>query len=226
MLEGISAWRESGRMVYASEAFIAGHHALILDLRAQEDAAQARIPGAVSIPFATLKEKIREIPPQAPVILYSDSPKTTARAFKLLRTNGLHKISAVPGGIQGWIRSGRPTESGPVNTSLYWQKQPARGEVLKQTFLRAVNGQEPGVIILDVRTREETRKGSFRKALKIPLTELHSRMKQLPKNKKIYIYCAHGPRAELAASELLSQGYQAYFLSATVDCQGNQCEIR
>jgi rhodanese-related sulfurtransferase len=70
------------------------------------------------------------------------------------------------------------------------------GELTEDEFLNlAASGD---VIILDVRSREEASKGMIRGAINIPHNELEKRHTELPKDKKIIIYCSEGFRAEYA----------------------------
>jgi len=70
------------------------------------------------------------------------------------------------------------------------------------------------IVILDVRTEEEFKLGSIENAINIPLDELRDRFKELPKNKKIIVYCGVGLRAYLAIRILMNNGFtEVYNLS-------------
>lgn len=72
------------------------------------------------------------------------------------------------------------------------------------------------VIIIDVRTPEETIRGVIKGSLSIPLDELESKIEgQVPdKNRTIYLYCLSGSRSEVAADMLTNLGYtQAFSMS-------------
>lgn len=58
------------------------------------------------------------------------------------------------------------------------------------------------VFILDVRTLEEYNEGHVMGSTLIPVDELDSRLKELPRDKKILVYCMTGHRS-LTASEKL-----------------------
>ena len=78
----------------------------------------------------------------------------------------------------------------------------------KELLARARND---GVIILDVRPKEEYESAHLLSAISIPLKELKSRMNELPKNQEIIAYC-RGPYCVLAheAVQILkSKGYNA-----------------
>jgi len=69
------------------------------------------------------------------------------------------------------------------------------------------------VTLLDVRTPEEVRAGTFDGAVNIPLDDLRSRMNELPKDKPVYAFCQVGLRGYLASRILTQNGYDVYNLS-------------
>lgn len=69
-------------------------------------------------------------------------------------------------------------------------------------------------VLVDVRTAEEFGLGNIRPAVNIPVDELRSRLAELPKNKKIVVYCSVGQRAYFAARILMQNGFsEVYNLS-------------
>jgi len=68
-------------------------------------------------------------------------------------------------------------------------------------------------VLLDVRTPAEFEAGHIEGATLIPVDELRSRLKELPQNKTIYVYCAVGRRGYLATLILKAHGYRAKNLS-------------
>jgi rhodanese-related sulfurtransferase len=70
------------------------------------------------------------------------------------------------------------------------------------------------VVVLDVRPAEEFRSGHIRRARSIPLPELRSRIRELPKSREIIAYC-RGPYCALAREAvrlLRSRGFRARLL--------------
>jgi len=65
-------------------------------------------------------------------------------------------------------------------------------------------------ILLDVREPNEiTTNGGLEGAINIPVDQLRTRMDELPKDKKIIVYCAVGLRGNVATRQLLHRGYNA-----------------
>lgn len=66
---------------------------------------------------------------------------------------------------------------------------------------------QEGALILDVRTAEEWSQGHIPNAILIPLDELESRMKELPKDREIVVICHTGNRSREGAVLLLKAGF-------------------
>lgn len=64
------------------------------------------------------------------------------------------------------------------------------------------------VHVVDVRQPAEWRHGHIRGSLNLPLTQLGSRLHQLPNDKTIIAVCASGHRSAVAAQTLGRAGYQ------------------
>ncbi|GJQ21021.1 MAG: hypothetical protein HBSIN02_13760 [Bacteroidia bacterium] len=67
------------------------------------------------------------------------------------------------------------------------------------------------VILLDVRTNGERRRGSVPGSLHIPLHELATRIRELDphRNKEIVVYCQTGSRSIPATARLAKAGFRA-----------------
>lgn len=62
-------------------------------------------------------------------------------------------------------------------------------------------------LLIDVRREDEYNKSKIANAINIPVDELRERMHEIPKDKKIFIYCEAGLRGYLAQRILLQNGY-------------------
>jgi len=71
--------------------------------------------------------------------------------------------------------------------------------------------------IVDVRTDLEYETGHIEGAVNIPVDELRGRLKDVPKDKKIVVYCKVGLRGYIAYRILLQHGYDVYNLSGGYD---------
>ena len=66
-------------------------------------------------------------------------------------------------------------------------------------------------VLVDVRTEEEFALGNIRPAVNIPVDDLRKRLGELPKDKKIVVYCAAGQRGYFAARILMQHGYKEVY---------------
>lgn len=224
-LEGEPAWTKAGHMVYASKGNIEKGNIVLIDLRSAKKSATGRIARSVTIPYATLNDRLDDIPVKAPVVLYSDSAKESADAVEDLRNEGYKKVALVSGNYEGWVKAGGKTVKGPVVTDITWKRKIGKGEVSREEFLKAAKGKDAGAVILDVRTDDEAAAGGFKNAIAVPLDQIGSRLSEIPKDKKVYVHCSTGARADMAVQELKKNGYKAFFLVADVECEGNDCKV-
>lgn len=80
-------------------------------------------------------------------------------------------------------------------------------------YLRMAKGADelkknPAIRLFDVRTPDEYRSGHLPNAVNLPLQRIRDIMKLvLDKSTPIYVYCAHGRRAEQAGLYLVQFGY-------------------
>ncbi len=65
--------------------------------------------------------------------------------------------------------------------------------------------------LLDVRTSAEFEVGSIQGAINIPLDELRNRLDEVPKDKKLYVFCAVGLRGYLATKILKARGFEEVY---------------
>ncbi|MBE7411890.1 MAG: FAD-dependent oxidoreductase [Leptospiraceae bacterium] len=67
---------------------------------------------------------------------------------------------------------------------------------------------ENNSVLLDVRNLGEYSKGHILNSLNIPVDELRFRISEIPKNKKLFVYCRVGFRGHLATRILLQNGFK------------------
>jgi len=224
-LDGQPAWIKAGNLVYASKGTIEKGNIVLIDLRSKKKSKAGRIARSVTIPYDGLDDRLDDIPVKAPVVLYSDDAEEAADAVEDLRDEGYKKVALVSGNYAGWLKAGGKPVSGPVVTDINWVRKLGKGEVGKVDFMKAATGADGGAVVLDVRTTDETGAGAFKNAITIPLDQVGSRLSEIPKDKKIYVHCTTGARADMAAQELKKNGYKALFLVAEVECDEDGCTI-
>lgn len=99
-----------------------------------------------------------------------------------------------PIAIAGYVASNIISGKMPV---VYW-------EDIKTADLEKIT-------LLDVRTTEEFSLGSIPGAINIPLDDLRNRLKEVPTDKPIYVFCQVGLRGYLAQQILLGNGFKEVY---------------
>lgn len=75
---------------------------------------------------------------------------------------------------------------------------------------------ESGAYIVDVREEKEYRSGHLKGAHNIPLSQLHERMNEIPKDVPVYLHCRSSQRSYYAIKKLINNGYRnCYNLSGS-----------
>ena len=223
--DGEPVWSKANLPTYSSTEFIKNGNVVLIDIRPSKKAVKGRIKGAYSVPYESLEDKLGDVPRNAPIVLYGD--KEVLDAVVEVRDQEFSNVSLVEGGYEGWVKAGGEIEKGPIyNTEIKWVRKLGKGEVSVADFRKAASGEDKDAIIVDARTKEEVAElGSFKNTINIPLDELPSRMNELPKDKKIYVHCSTGARADMAYNELVKHGYNVKFLLLNIKDAECDCEL-
>ncbi len=101
-----------------------------------------------------------------------------------------------------------------VNMAGYMAENLSDGTV-KQFHWHDVDSlpRDGSVVLLDVRTPGEFRRGHFDGAVNIPVDELRERMGEIPRGKPLYINCQSAIRSYIACRILTQNGFDCYNLS-------------
>jgi rhodanese-related sulfurtransferase len=223
--EGEPEWTKADLPTYSTNDFIVNGNVVVIDLRASKKARAGRVKGAYSVPYESLEDRLNDVARNAPLVLYGD--RDMSDVVKELREVGFSSVTLLQGGYEGWVKSGGEIEKGPILASeIKWVRKLGKGEVSVADFRKAVSGEDKDVVVVDVRGKEEVAEsGIFKNTVNIPLDELPARMSELPKDKKIYIHCSTGARADMAYNELINAGYNAKFLMLDIQDPECDCEI-
>jgi len=80
-------------------------------------------------------------------------------------------------------------------------------ERLKIFYWNEVANIKPADVLIDVRRKDEYDAGKIADAINIPVDEIRNRLKEIPKENTIYIYCEAGQRGYLAQRILRQNGF-------------------
>jgi len=225
--EGVPEWQTKDYMTtrpqFVKEAYVDKDiPAVILDVRATDEARSGHIKGAVNMPAASVKSQLKSFPAaklQAPIIIYDGRGGAESRTVaRELIKSGQTNVQVVAGGLLGWQAAGYAIESGvPALTKIAYVQKPRPGSIPVDEFNQLARGTPPDVLILDVRNQDEANAGMIKGAMLIPDEDLAARIGELPKGKRIIAHCSTGIRAEMAYHKLKDAGYKAGFLNADIE---------
>jgi len=82
--------------------------------------------------------------------------------------------------------------------------------------LKTLIDEEKDIFILDVRERLELVYGTVPGFKWIPMEDVLDRKDEVPKDKKVVVYCRSGQRSEMVATKLIQDGYDAVNLTGGI----------
>ncbi|MER6535836.1 MBL fold metallo-hydrolase [Streptomyces sp. 900105755] len=139
------------------------------------------------------------IPWGKPVTLLAESPEQLAAAQRELVRVGIDRpAAAATGGPAGWVREGEVPASFPRGTFADLAERIA------------------DVVVLDVRRASERAGGFVEGSVHIPVHALHRRLDEVPDG-EVWVHCAGGMRAAVAASLLDAAGRDVVALDDSFD---------
>ncbi|MFJ7250068.1 rhodanese-like domain-containing protein [Kitasatospora sp. NPDC098652] len=174
------------------EARTAG--AVVLDARSPQDFAAGHLRGAVNVPvdgrFAEQAGTV--LTPDSTIAIIAPQDRENEVVTRLARI-GFDRIA-------GYLRN--PDTALPA---LADHLTPASRLTADQLRTALTAAQPPTV--LDVRTPGERETGAIEGSLHIPLTELPTRLDEIPTHHPLVVHCAGGHRSSIAASLLRHHGH-------------------
>jgi hydroxyacylglutathione hydrolase len=163
----------------------------IVDLRDRRAYAADHLAGTISIalgsPFATYVGWL--VPWGAPLTLIGNTAEQIREAQRHLARIGIDELSAATGAL-GDVAPEQPRHS-----------------YRRVDFATTAAEMGPGDVLLDVRRDDEYRHGHLDGAWHVPLQDLLTRHGELP-DARLWVHCASGYRAGIAASVLDRAGRQ------------------
>lgn len=84
--------------------------ATLIDVREPDEFADARVPGAILVPLATVPDRVADLP-SGPFYVICAAGGRSLKAATFLRQNGFDAVN-VAGGTRAWVSAGRATASG------------------------------------------------------------------------------------------------------------------
>lgn len=213
--EGMPAWSKAHFGLLAAqhlkEAWIDKEiPAVLLDVRAANDAEKGFIQGAVGMPLGALPKGLSSLPPadkKAPIIVYGTGEEAEKAAARIVAA-GQSNVKVLAGGFEAWKAAGYPVSTGKLGRKVAWAPKPRPGEIAWDEFTRLAKKIPADTVILDVRNDDEAQSGMIHGAKQIPAEDLEKRLAELPREKRIVAHCSTGVRAEMAYHLLKEKGFE------------------
>ena len=174
---------------------LAAAGALLVDVRADVQFAEAHVPGAVLVThlrqgFGTRLAWVAG--PGDEIVLIGRDDRDGRRAARLAAAVGVRSVAGyLAGGMTSWREEGRPV---------------ARIERLRAGDLPARLGAEPALQVLDVRERREWEEGHIPGSVHAPYHAIRGLPEGIDPGLPVAVICASGQRSGLGASLLKRAG--------------------
>jgi len=89
---------------------------------------------------------------------------------------------------------------------------------ISQNELISLQNSSEEILLIDTRSTEEFKQGHIEGAINIDVSQIYGRLNEIPKNKRLILYCQSGARANRALRILSAKGYdQLYHLEGDMN---------
>lgn len=105
----------------------------------------------------------------------------------------------------------------PVNMAGFTAANILKGDMIIMHWEELDDLAKDKYILLDVRTDKEYEKGHIKDSVHIPVDNIRKRLAEIPRDKKIIIYCKVGLRGYIAYRVLVQHGFDVVNLSGGYD---------
>lgn len=213
----------------------------VIDSRSPDDYSLGHVQGAVNMPFTTttIGENIEFIPDDVPVYVYCYSGQTASQITAVLNVAGKSATNIKGGFLRGiavtdgyeeyldTVEVTIPTEVYEVDPEIkaavetyfetvtsYNGTDTANQNISPAMVKDIIDAESDEYLILSVRKAEDFAKGHLAGAMNIPWgAGMQDSFADLPKDKKIVVYCYSGQTASQTVAILRLLGYEAYNMS-------------
>jgi rhodanese-related sulfurtransferase/predicted transcriptional regulator len=193
------------RLAQIGNALANGRRLELLDLLAQGERTVESLASEVDQPIANVSQHLQVLRRAQLVAVrrsgtyafYRLADDSVVELWMALRSTGEKQLSEISELIRSFFRDRNKLQA------------------ISQAELRSRLG-DPALVVLDVRPLPEYEAGHIAGARSLPISELRSRLAELPRSRKIVAYC-RGPHcvfADEAVDMLNSKGYKAFRLES------------
>lgn len=191
--------------------YINGKNPVFVDVRDVFAFEKSHIEGAIHLPLELLSQQINSIPTDRTIVVYDETGKKGHQALRTLIGAGYADVINISGGHISLQRQARTVGFQYLRINLLSIELKSLQDEAAEEVEETVVSQDDtdSLIVVDVRTPEEFRAGSYPDSINISLDELMQRYTELGNNadREIIVYCATGARSAYAQRMLMQMGY-------------------
>jgi len=147
--------------------------------------AQGHLPGAISIPLATINDEIMYLNKDNSYLIYCHSDTASMQGAETFVNNGFSPVYRLIGNYQAWTNAG-----GTVEKPMYTDVMAADAKKMME--------DDPMLVVVDV--SPVYAQGHLPGAISVPLSSIDTEIKTLDKSAHYLIYC-HSDSASIQGAE-------------------------
>ena len=114
------------------------------------------------------------------------------------------KVEATPAAAAPAVQPAAPAPAAPA-------VEASKASITDIDWAKALEMQNAGAVLIDVRTPGEVAEGTAPGSINIPLQEAEQRLAEFPKDKDLLIFCRSGKRSMAVSNFLIQNGYERVF---------------
>jgi glyoxylase-like metal-dependent hydrolase (beta-lactamase superfamily II)/rhodanese-related sulfurtransferase len=96
---------------FAAERLSSPQPPLAIDVRTPREHAQNHIDGSLSVPLSRLKDNLKTLPKDRPLLVYCAGGYRSSIAASILRGSGFDSVAEIAGGFAAWETAGLPMQN-------------------------------------------------------------------------------------------------------------------
>ena len=171
--------------------------AIVFDTRPAMEFAVAHVPGSIHIAlsgqYASWAARILGL--DTPIILAGEDADHVRESQLRLARVGIENVCGyLDGGVHAWISEGYTLDYIP--------------QISVQELLELREQEQDHIAILDVREPSEVSAGAIEGSVRIPLSQVKARSRELDPSKLLVVHCKSGYRSSIATSLLRRDGFR------------------
>ena len=105
----------------------------------------------------------------------------------------------------------QPAAAAPAPAPAAPAPEAPKAQITNIDWAKALEMQQAGGVLIDVRTPGEVAEGTAPGSINIPLQEAEQRLAEFPKDKDLLIFCRSGKRSMAVSNFVIQNGYERVF---------------